>query len=88
MCTVDPLSQRSRHLCVDDPISYVILALGRRSPARVILDGPKTATLEVPPMPIVTLPPELTTDTFDVPLLIELPELVTIPESNAPLPSI
>ena len=46
-----------------------------------------TATLPVPPMPTATLPPELTTVTFDVPLLI-LATLVITPVNNAPLPRI
>ena len=46
-----------------------------------------TATLAVPPTPTVTLPPELTTVTLLVPLLI-FDELVLTPVSNAPLPKI
>ena len=44
-------------------------------------------TLAVPPTPIVTLPPELTTVTFEVPLLM-LATLVITPVNNAPLPKI
>ena len=44
-----------------------------------------TATLLVPPMPTVTLPPELTTVTLLVPLLI-LATLVITPVRLAPLP--
>lgn len=46
----------------------------------------KTATLPVPPMPTETLPPELTTLTFDVPLTICVGVPVAIPVSNEPLP--
>ena len=46
-----------------------------------------TATFAVPPMLTVTLPPELTTVTFDVPLLI-LDDVVDTPVNNAPLPNI
>jgi len=44
-----------------------------------------TATFDVPPMPTVTLPPELTTVTFEVPLLILLDDVET-PVSCDPLP--
>ena len=44
-----------------------------------------TATFDVPPTPTVTLPPELTTVTLLVPLLI-LATLVITPVNNAPLP--
>ena len=46
-----------------------------------------TATLLVPPTPTAMLPPELTTVTFDVPLLM-LATLVMTPDKNAPLPKI
>ena len=46
-----------------------------------------TATFDVPPMPTDTLPPELTTVTFDVPLLILATEVIT-PVNSAPLPKI
>ena len=46
-----------------------------------------TVTLLVPPTPTVTLPPELTTVTLDVPRLI-LATLVITPDKNAPLPRI
>ena len=44
-----------------------------------------TATLAVPPTPTVMLPPELTTVTFELPLLILATEVIT-PVNNAPLP--
>ena len=44
-----------------------------------------TTTFDVPAMPTVTLPPELTTVTLLVPLLI-LATLVTIPVKLIPLP--
>ena len=44
-----------------------------------------TATFDVPPTPTVTLPPELTTVTFEVPLLILLDDVET-PVSCDPLP--
>jgi hypothetical protein len=44
-----------------------------------------TATLETPPTPTVTLPPELTTVTLDDPLLILATEVIT-PLRNAPFP--
>ena len=47
----------------------------------------KTATFDVPPTPTETLPPELTTVTFELPLLI-LATLVITPVNNAPLPKI
>ena len=47
----------------------------------------KTATFAVPPTPTVTLPPELTTVTFDVPLLM-LDDVVDTPVNSAPLPRI
>ena len=46
-----------------------------------------TATFDVPPTPTVTLPPELTTVTFELPLLI-FATLVITPVSRAPLPKI
>ena len=46
-----------------------------------------TATFDVPPIPTVTLPPELTTVTFEVPLLMLATEVIT-PLRNAPLPKI
>ena len=46
-----------------------------------------TATFDVPPMPTDTLPPELTTVTFDVPLLMFELEL-EIPVNCEPLPKI
>ena len=46
-----------------------------------------TATFAVPPTPTVMLPPELTTVTLLVPLLI-LATLVITPVSEAPLPKI
>jgi hypothetical protein len=46
-----------------------------------------TATLLVPPTPTETLPPELTTVTFDVPLLILATDVIT-PVKRAPLPKI
>ena len=46
-----------------------------------------TAMFAVPPIPTVTLPPELTTVTFDVPLLMLATEVMT-PLKNAPLPKI
>ena len=46
-----------------------------------------TATFEVPPMPTETLPPELTTVTFDVPLeIFAPPPPPDIPVSKDPLP--
>ena len=45
-----------------------------------------TATFDVPPMPMATLPPELTTVTLLVPLLMLATEVIT-PVSNAPLPN-
>ena len=47
-----------------------------------------TATFAVPPTPTDTLPPELTTVTFDVPLeiLVPLPPPPDIPVSSDPLP--
>ena len=44
-----------------------------------------TATLAVPPTPTVTLPPELTTVTLLVPLLMLATDVIT-PVSKAPLP--
>ena len=44
-----------------------------------------TATLPVPPTPTVMFPPELTTVTFDVPLLILATDVIT-PVRLAPLP--
>jgi hypothetical protein len=44
-----------------------------------------TATLETPPTLTVILPPELTTVTLDVPLLMLATEVIT-PLRNAPLP--
>ena len=46
-----------------------------------------TATLPVPPIPTVTFPPELTTVTLLVPLLI-FATLVITPVSETPLPKI
>ena len=46
-----------------------------------------TATFDVPPMPMATLPPELTTVTLLVPLLM-LATLVITPVNSAPLPRI
>ena len=47
----------------------------------------KTATLLVPPTPTAMLPPELTTVTFELPLLILATDVIT-PVRLAPLPSI
>ena len=44
-------------------------------------------TLAVPPTPTVMLPPELTTVTFEVPLLMLATDVIT-PVNNAPLPKI
>ena len=46
-----------------------------------------TTTFDVPPTLAVILPPELTTVTFEVPLLI-LATLVITPLKHAPLPNI
>ena len=45
-----------------------MLAEGKTFPAKVVPDCPNTAVLLVPLMPTVTLPPDDTTLTFDVPL--------------------
>ena len=46
-----------------------------------------TATLDVAPTPTATLPPELTIETFDVPLTICVGVPVATPVNNAPLPT-
>ena len=47
----------------------------------------QTTTLPVPPIPTAILPPELTTVTLLVPLLMLATEVIT-PDKNAPLPKI
>ena len=63
----------------------VTLPFALNTPAMYSPVASKTTTLPVPPIPTVTLPPELTTVTFDVPLLI-LATLVITPVRNEPLP--
>ena len=46
-----------------------------------------TATFDVPPTPTATLPPELTTVTFELPLLMLATDVIT-PVSREPLPKI
>ena len=65
----------------------MILPLALNNPVMYSPVAANTATFAVPPTPTVMLPPELTTVTFDVPLLI-LATLVITPVSNAPLPRI
>ena len=65
----------------------VTLPLALNTPVMYSPVVANTATLPVPPTPTETLPPELTTVTFDVPLLM-LATLVITPVSNAPLPRI
>ena len=65
----------------------VIFPLALNKPVMYSPDVANTATLAVPPTPTETLPPELTTVTLDVPLLI-LATLVITPVSSAPLPRI
>ena len=65
----------------------VMLPLALNKPVIYSPEVANTATLAVPPTPTETLPPELTTVTFDVPLLM-LATLVITPVSNAPLPKI
>ena len=45
----------------------IILPLALINPVTYSPVVAKTATFDVPPIPIATLPPELTTRTFDVP---------------------
>ena len=47
----------------------------------------QTITFDVPPTPTVMLPPELTTVTFELPLLMLATDVIT-PDKNAPLPRI
>ena len=65
----------------------VILPLTLSTPVIYSPVVANTATLAIPPTPTVTLPPELTTVTFEFPLLI-LATLVITPVNNAPLPNI
>ena len=75
---------------INPPVSTlppVTLPLALSTPVMYSPVVANTATLPVPPTPTVTLPPELTTVTFDVPLLI-LATLVITPVSDTPLPKI
>ena len=65
----------------------VMLPLALNTPVIYSPVVANTATLLVPPTPTVTLPPELTTVTFDVPRLM-LATLVITPVNSAPLPRI
>ena len=65
----------------------MILPLALTTPVTYSPVVANTATFDVPPMPTETLPPELTTVTFELPLLI-LATLVITPVNNAPLPRI
>ena len=57
-----------------DPIKLlpIILPVALNSPVMYSPVVAKTATLPVPPIPMDTLPPELTTRTFDVPFCMEV----------------
>ena len=68
-----------------DMFPPVILPLTDNSPVMYSPVVANTATFDVPPTPTVMLPPELTTVTFEVPLLM-LATLVITPLRNAPLP--
>ena len=74
-------------ILVPDKLPPVILPVTLNNPETYSPVVANTATLPVPPTPIVTLPPELTTVTLLVPLLI-LATLVITPVSEAPLPKI
>ena len=63
----------------------VTLPLALISPVTYSPVVANTATFDVPPTPTVTLPPELTTVTLLVPLLMLATDVIT-PVSNAPLP--
>ena len=63
----------------------VILPVTDNNPVMYSPVVANTATLLVPPIPIATLPPELTTVTLLVPLLMLDTEVIT-PLRNAPLP--
>ena len=65
----------------------VILPLALSTPVTYSPVVANTATLPVPPTPTETLPPELTTVTLLVPLLIFATDVIT-PVNNAPLPKI
>ena len=72
-------------ILVPDKLPPVILPLALNTPVMYSPVVANTATLPVPPTPTETLPPELTTVTFDVPLLILATDVIT-PVSKAPLP--
>ena len=61
----------------------VMLPLALINPVMYAPVVANTATFDVPPIPMATLPPELTTRTFDVPFCIEV---ASIPVSKLPLP--
>ena len=65
----------------------VMLPLALNKPVMYSPVVANTATFAVPPTPTETLPPELTTVTFDVPLLM-LATLVITPDKHAPFPKI
>ena len=65
----------------------VILPLALNKPVMYSPVGANTTTFDTPPTPIVILPPELTTVTFEFPLLILATDVIT-PVSKAPLPKI
>ena len=64
----------------------VMLAVAETTPVTCAPVVANTVTLPVPPMPTETLPPELTTLTFDVPLTICVGVPAAIPVNAEPLP--
>ena len=70
-----------------DILPPVMLPLTDNRPVMYSPVVANTATLPVPPTPTVILPPELTTVTFEVPLLILATDVIT-PVRLAPLPRI
>ena len=66
-------------------LPLVIFPVTDNNPVMYSPEVANTATLPVPPIPIDTLPPELTTVTFDVPLLMLATDVIT-PVRHAPLP--
>ena len=81
--TKPPVSMLPPVMLADD----IMLELALINPVTYSPVVAHTTMLPVPPTPTVTLPPELTTVTLLVPLLI-LATLVITPVSNAPLPKI
>ena len=66
-------------------LAPVMLPEALTTPVTYSPEPANTATLPVPPTPTATLPPDVTTVTFDVPLLMLATDVIT-PVSNAPLP--